>query len=142
MCDLCRLIKVGVGIMEDRKRLFQRTFVLPVSCVDLRNVAVLCGFTSSLSLASLAKELTGAELDKDPGVHRGDWEADVLSPAQVSDSGCVPIEVATMLYKYLCMCMLHACLYMVGALYATYKHECAKNEHTIVRIVSLCLCAY
>lgn len=75
--------------MEDRKKLFQRTSVQPVSCVDLRNVAALCGLTGSLSLAALAKELTGAELDKDPKVRRGDWEADVLSPTQVSDSGWV-----------------------------------------------------
>ena len=116
MCDLCRLIKFGVGIMEDRKRLFQRTFVLPVSCVDLRNVAMLCGFTRSLSLASLAKELTGAELDKDPGVRRGDWEADVLSPAQASDSGCLSIEVATV-QCCVCVCCMHVRTYMVGALY-------------------------
>lgn len=84
MCDLPRLMKFGVGIMEDRRKLFQRTFVLPVSCVDLRNVAKLFGFTGSLSLATLAKKLTGAELDKDSAVRRGDWEAEVLSPAQAS----------------------------------------------------------
>ena len=86
---LFRLLKFGVGIMEDRMKLFQRTSVQPVSCVDLRNVAVLCGLTGSLSLATLAKEVTGTELDKNPKVRRGDWEADVLTPTQVSDSWCV-----------------------------------------------------
>lgn len=113
--------------MEDRKRLFQRILVLPVSCVDLRNVAALCGLSGSLSLAALTKELTGTDLNKDSGVRRGDWEADILSPAQASDSGCLIIkEVATMLlcrYMDTCVCM-HTCL--------ASTLVCIENESPIV----------
>lgn len=121
--------------MEDRRRLFQRTLVQPVSCVDLRNVAALCGLSGSLSLAALAKELTGTELNKDSRVRRGDWEADTLSPAQASDSGRLLIEeVATMLlcsYMDTCVCM-HACL--------ASTLVCIENEYpSVPQLHALCI---
>ncbi|CAF90237.1 unnamed protein product, partial [Tetraodon nigroviridis] len=82
-----RVFKVGVGCYEDGRRL-TRDYGLSLSCtVDLRYLALRQRDTkvnNGLSLKSLAADLLNVCLDKSLDVRCSDWEADQLSPEQVT----------------------------------------------------------
>lgn len=81
------VFKVGVGCYEDGKRL-TRDYGLSLSCtVDLRNLALRqrqVSLDNGLSLKSLAADLLNVSLDKSLELRCSDWEAEHLSPEQMS----------------------------------------------------------
>lgn len=81
------VLKVGVGCYEDGKRL-TRDYGLSLSCtVDLRYLALrqrLAAVNNGLSLKSLAADLLNVCLDKSLELRCSDWEADQLTPEQMS----------------------------------------------------------
>ncbi|XP_056333111.1 exonuclease 3'-5' domain-containing protein 2 isoform X1 [Danio aesculapii] len=83
-----RVLKVGVGCYEDGKRLAQ-DHGLTLSCtVDLRYLALRRSkqavLNNGLSLKSLAEDLLNVTLDKSVELRCSDWEAEELSPEQIT----------------------------------------------------------
>ncbi|XP_024131129.1 exonuclease 3'-5' domain-containing protein 2 isoform X2 [Oryzias melastigma] len=82
-----KVLKVGVGCYEDGKRLTRDHGLLLACTVDLRYLALRQRRTpadNGLSLKSLAAELLNFPLDKSPALRCSDWEADQLTPNQVT----------------------------------------------------------
>lgn len=81
------VLKVGVGCYEDGKRL-TRDYGLLLSCsVDLRYLALRqkkATVNNGLSLKSLAADLLNISLDKSLELRCSDWEADQLTPDQMT----------------------------------------------------------
>ncbi|XP_077869619.1 exonuclease 3'-5' domain-containing protein 2-like [Saccoglossus kowalevskii] len=82
------ILKVGVGIMEDAKKLLHDYKMLVRGCVDLRTFTFrhrpqlkrcITG-----SLADLSYEILGKEMDKSLDVRCGNWEAVDFSDVQIS----------------------------------------------------------
>ncbi|XP_062379081.1 exonuclease 3'-5' domain-containing protein 2 isoform X4 [Sardina pilchardus] len=81
------VLKVGVGCFEDGKRLAHDHGLVLRCTVDLRFLAQRqrhVALTNGLSLKSLASDLLDVTLDKSLDLRCSDWEADQLSPEQVS----------------------------------------------------------
>ncbi|XP_012681708.2 exonuclease 3'-5' domain-containing protein 2 isoform X2 [Clupea harengus] len=81
------VMKVGVGCFEDGKRLAHDHGLVLRCTVDLRFLALrrrYVALTNGLSLKSLASDLLNITLDKSLELRCSDWEADQLSPEQVS----------------------------------------------------------
>ncbi|EDO46953.1 predicted protein, partial [Nematostella vectensis] len=75
------VLKFGVGIMDDAKKLSD-TFGLAVSgCVDLRHLVLRQG---KLSLGALAQRFLGVRMDKSWHVQCSNWEVEHLSDRQVA----------------------------------------------------------
>ncbi|KAK1793613.1 hypothetical protein P4O66_011997 [Electrophorus voltai] len=82
-----RVLKVGVGCVEDSKRLAHDHGLALVGTVDLRSLALRqrCAVLSNgLSLKSLAGDVLGVSLDKTPALRCSDWEAESLSQQQMT----------------------------------------------------------
>ncbi|XP_054469926.1 exonuclease 3'-5' domain-containing protein 2 isoform X2 [Anoplopoma fimbria] len=81
------ILKVGVGCYEDGKRL-TRDYGLSLTCtVDLRYLALRqrqAPVNNGLSLKSLAEDLLNVSLDKSLELRCSDWEADQLTPKQMT----------------------------------------------------------
>lgn len=91
-CDVdVRIIKVGVAVCDDAKRLMSDYGVATRGCVDLRKAVIRCSTESDqrwilnrgVGLQSLADTILHVNLDKSPHVRRSDWEAEQLSTEQV-----------------------------------------------------------
>ncbi|XP_063039779.1 exonuclease 3'-5' domain-containing protein 2 isoform X2 [Engraulis encrasicolus] len=81
------VLKVGVGCYEDGKRLAHDHGLVLRRTVDLRFLAMRLRhvpLTNGLSLKSLASDLLDISLDKSLHLRCSDWEAEELSPEQVS----------------------------------------------------------
>ncbi|XP_076834519.1 exonuclease 3'-5' domain-containing protein 2 isoform X2 [Brachyhypopomus gauderio] len=79
------VLKVGVGCLEDSKRLAHDHGLALVCTVDLRYLALrqrCSGLSNGLSLKSLATDVLGVCLDKSLALRCSDWEAESLSPQQ------------------------------------------------------------
>ncbi|ELT94573.1 hypothetical protein CAPTEDRAFT_228908 [Capitella teleta] len=79
-----KILKVGVAITSDADKLFNSFDLCTLGCVELCNLAdrSRIRMDEGRSLAALAEQTVGLRIDK--GVVRsGNWEADVLSEAQV-----------------------------------------------------------
>lgn len=80
-------LKVGVGVIDDAKRLLNDYQIITHGCLDLRHLALrhlsrtLRG--RSLSLRELASVVLQHEMSKDDRVRCGDWEAVPLSKEQI-----------------------------------------------------------
>ena len=83
-CHLfCSILKFGVGIAEDSKRLTRAVYTSPVGCVDINWLVKRCHLECPESLRGLAKELLNVDLEKKSSVRRSNWEAVTLSSEQV-----------------------------------------------------------
>lgn len=81
------ILKVGVSISEDSKKLLSDHGLVVRGFLDLRNVVDRVGQVYSCQpggLKFLAKEVLGIDLPKDPKDQCSDWEAINLSQTQVS----------------------------------------------------------
>ncbi|KAH3763193.1 3-5 exonuclease [Pelomyxa schiedti] len=81
------VIKVGVGIHGDVKRLWGKFQVATHPCVDLQLVAVHCLTESELigtSLKSLTRSILGVDLLKDRAIRCGNWATEALSQQQIT----------------------------------------------------------
>lgn len=84
-----RIAKIGVGIAQDAVRILERFGVTLRGCLDLNDVAALSRYPipGGSGLKTFALRLLGLALDKRDEIRCSDWEAPVLSPAQLSYAG-------------------------------------------------------
>eukprot|EP00966_Prymnesium_polylepis_P121385 2805441-Prymnesium_polylepis.2 len=77
------VLKVGVGVQQD-VALLQRALAgcTPRGAVDAATLAIAAGLRGG-GLSALAWEVLGVHLDKSPALRCSDWEAEVLSAAQI-----------------------------------------------------------
>ncbi|XP_070973388.1 exonuclease 3'-5' domain-containing protein 2-like [Oncorhynchus clarkii lewisi] len=81
------VLKVGVGCYEDGKRLTRDYGLSLGSTVDLRYLALRqrkVVLNNGLSLKSLAADLLNVSLDKSLALRCSNWEADQLTPEQIT----------------------------------------------------------
>ncbi|XP_071089719.1 exonuclease 3'-5' domain-containing protein 2-like [Haliotis cracherodii] len=80
------VLKVGVAVKDDGKKLY-RDYGLPVNgCVDLRFIMSQVAHIyncKTRGLQGLAESVLGVMLDKDNSIRCGNWEAETLSEQQI-----------------------------------------------------------
>lgn len=78
------ILKLGVGIAEDVRRLRADRGLVCRGWVDVRHLARLHRpHLQRLGLAGIAKEVLGLTMDKDWRVRASDWEEETLTPRQI-----------------------------------------------------------
>ncbi|XP_028410872.1 exonuclease 3'-5' domain-containing protein 2-like isoform X2 [Dendronephthya gigantea] len=88
------ILKTGVGISEDVKKLNACYGLVIQGCVDLRHVALRChgyveyrvadgGIRQGMSLSALSQQILGVTMDKDWRIRCSNWEAPQLSERQI-----------------------------------------------------------
>ncbi|CAN8025827.1 unnamed protein product [Ixodes persulcatus] len=81
-----KIIKVGVGVIDDARKLFQDYGIDVWGCLDLRH-ALGClpelGHFPEMGLRSLSESLLGVSPDKSWRLRCSNWEADVLTEKQI-----------------------------------------------------------
>eukprot|EP00095_Tigriopus_kingsejongensis_P011431 maker-scaffold222_size251774-snap-gene-0.18 protein:Tk11431 transcript:maker-scaffold222_size251774-snap-gene-0.18-mRNA-1 annotation:"exonuclease 3 -5 domain-containing protein 2-like isoform x2" len=91
-------LKLGVGVLNDAQKLKRDYGVVVQGAVDLRGPArELRPQLRRLGLAGLAQAFLGVTMDKDWRISASNWEADVLSPRQVTyaaNDALVAVNVA------------------------------------------------
>ncbi|XP_067656926.1 exonuclease 3'-5' domain-containing protein 2-like isoform X2 [Haliotis asinina] len=97
------VLKVGVAVKDDGKKLY-RDYGLPVSgCVDLRFLMPQLTHVytcKSRGLQGLAESVLGVMLDKDDYIRCGNWEAETLSEQQIqyaAADAAVAVDIFTKL---------------------------------------------
>jgi prolyl-tRNA editing enzyme YbaK/EbsC (Cys-tRNA(Pro) deacylase) len=92
------LIKLGVGIAHDLQLLRTQYGLSSRGVLDLQNIAACSGCVHS-GLQRLAAEALGVHLNKRVELRCSDWEADVLSPAQI-DYAAMDAHVALDIFSH------------------------------------------
>ena len=92
------LIKLGVGIAHDLHLLRTQYGLISRGVLDLQNIAACSGCIHS-GLQRLAAEALGLHLNKRVELRCSDWEADVLSPAQI-DYAAMDAHVALDIFSH------------------------------------------
>jgi len=102
LCDP-QILKVGVAVVDDSKKLLVDHNLEVAGCVDLRHLAVRQeSAPGKLGLESLALTYLGVQLDKDWRLRAGDWEAEILSVKQINyaaNDALVAVNILWILLK-------------------------------------------
>ena len=94
------VLKTGIGIGHDLKLLFEQYKLPTAGVVELQPLASREGFLGA-GLQRLSADVLGVHLDKRPQLRCSDWEAETLSPEQLSyaaKDAHVAVEIFERLY--------------------------------------------
>lgn len=100
-----RILKLGVAVRDDGRKLLKDYGMAVHGCVDLRHLAArIRGLAiRQESLQGLAETVLQVKMKKDKAIRCGDWQAETLSDAQIdyaADDALIAIDVFMQLVTY------------------------------------------